>query len=1169
MNIRILASALLGALACGSLPAAGPGPLLAPENLCAWCIVPFDAKKRGPEERAQMLERLGLRNLAYDWRAEHVPTFDAECEAMKRHGIAITAWWFPTTLDGDARTILDVIRRHKLHPQLWVMGSEGGGGAQTARVAAEVARLRPIAEAAAPLGCTVGLYNHGGWFGQPENQLEIIGQLAVAGVTNVGIVYNFHHGHEQLGRFGELVARMKPRLLAVNLNGMVRDGSKTGRQILHLAEGDQELEMLRVLEASGWRGPIGIIDHRAETDSEETLKNNLRGLAWLRAELAQPGMGGPRPFPVAVLSNAPPQAAPYFFAHAPLEPADHPLGTAYVNRDRVYDFYAKQAIRFLDVRPAPKLLSTFPGLDGGRFGHWGNQNEDVWSSSRWNDMDHGSMLGCIFRTATVTVPRAVLVRLGDEGRVNACFDPDRLSWPAAWRGDFVRHSSVRAGFMEGAAAAGDAIEVPGNEAAAPGSFRYQGLYRSGTRIVFAFERGGTNWLESAWAESGKVVRTRCRAEAEPLASLTRGGPAQWPQWFETKGTLGTGQPYAVDTLPYPTNTPWHSLMHFGGHDFLPDGTAALCTFEGEVWLVRGIEGDLSHLRWKRYATGLSQALGLIVVEDKVCVLGRDRITRLHDLNGDDEADFYENYCNAYETPVGGHDYVTGLERDAEGRLYVASGKQGVIRLTPGGGAGLAGARPSTRGDVAGGAPATPGGSGGLAGARPSIPGGWEVDVLATGFRNPNGLALGPRGEVVAGAQEGEWTPTSWLAEIQPGGHYGYGGPRPGPLGNLPPTVFIPRGEDNSCGGQCFVDGDRWGVPAGTLVHLSFGYGRAFLVLREVLEGQPQGCAIPLPGEFRSGSHRGRFSAQDGQLYVTGTAGWGTYTPDDGCFQRLRYTGGPRQAPVAVHAHANGVRLAFGSPLEDPWADHAAHWFAQQWNYRTTAAYGSDEYSVRSPNVPGHDVLTIASAHLLDGGRTLFLELPDLMPSQQLHLHGAVDGLLSRDFYLTLHNLAAPFEQFPGYRAKDPHTGHVMPAAVAVAEEKLLPVPWEQGATGRAITLRSAPGLQYAEKELRVRAGERISLTFENPDVMAHNWVLVKIGAVDRVGDLANRLVTSPDALAHHYVPESPDILCHTRLVNPSTRATVHFTAPAERGAYPYLCTFPGHWQVMRGVLIVE
>ena len=53
-----------------------------PENIDAWCIVPFDAKKRGPEERAQMLNRLGIKRLAYDYRAEHIPTFDAEVEAM-------------------------------------------------------------------------------------------------------------------------------------------------------------------------------------------------------------------------------------------------------------------------------------------------------------------------------------------------------------------------------------------------------------------------------------------------------------------------------------------------------------------------------------------------------------------------------------------------------------------------------------------------------------------------------------------------------------------------------------------------------------------------------------------------------------------------------------------------------------------------------------------------------------------------------------------------------------------------------------------------------------------------------------------------------------------------------------------------------------------------------
>src|SRR5438034_2798088 len=88
--------------------------LYALSNLVAWCIVPFDAKKRGPEERAAMLEKLGFKHFAYDWRAEHVPTFDAEVEALQRHRIELTAWWFPGSLNGDARKILDVLARHNI-----------------------------------------------------------------------------------------------------------------------------------------------------------------------------------------------------------------------------------------------------------------------------------------------------------------------------------------------------------------------------------------------------------------------------------------------------------------------------------------------------------------------------------------------------------------------------------------------------------------------------------------------------------------------------------------------------------------------------------------------------------------------------------------------------------------------------------------------------------------------------------------------------------------------------------------------------------------------------------------------------------------------------------------------------------------------------------------------
>lgn len=284
--------AMLVCAACLSLfgvaprySAAAEDQLYAPANLVAWCIVPFDARKRGPEERAQMLDRLGIKRLAYDWRDEHIPTFDQEVETMQRHGIEITAWWFPGGLNDTARKILECLERHKVKTQLWIsMGDPAPQAPQAGKVQAAAAAIRPIAEAAAKIGCTVALYNHGGWFGEPENQVAIVEQLKM---PNVGIVYNFHHGHGHIARFPELLRKMQPHLLAINLNGMVIDGDKVGKKILTLGEGDQELAMLKTIRDSGWRGPVGILDHRPETDSEETLRANLAGLERLRKELAE------------------------------------------------------------------------------------------------------------------------------------------------------------------------------------------------------------------------------------------------------------------------------------------------------------------------------------------------------------------------------------------------------------------------------------------------------------------------------------------------------------------------------------------------------------------------------------------------------------------------------------------------------------------------------------------------------------------------------------------------------------------------------------------------------------------------------------------------------------------------------------------------------------------
>jgi sugar phosphate isomerase/epimerase len=165
-----------------------------------------------------------------------------------------------------------------------------------ARIEAEAKRIRPICDAAAKIGCTVALYNHGAWFGEPDNQIAIIERLKLDGVSNVGIVYNMHHGHEHLDRFPELLARMKPHLAALNLNGMAPDGAKVGKQILPLGQGELDLKLLRIIQNSGWRGPVGILNHTDE-DAEGRLQDNLDGLAWLVPQLEEGKSAVHRPVP--------------------------------------------------------------------------------------------------------------------------------------------------------------------------------------------------------------------------------------------------------------------------------------------------------------------------------------------------------------------------------------------------------------------------------------------------------------------------------------------------------------------------------------------------------------------------------------------------------------------------------------------------------------------------------------------------------------------------------------------------------------------------------------------------------------------------------------------------------------------------------------------------------
>ncbi|TDU81099.1 azurin [Prosthecobacter fusiformis] len=146
-----------------------------------------------------------------------------------------------------------------------------------------------------------------------------------------------------------------------------------------------------------------------------------------------------------------------------------------------------------------------------------------------------------------------------------------------------------------------------------------------------------------------------------------------------------------------------------------------------------------------------------------------------------------------------------------------------------------------------------------------------------------------------------------------------------------------------------------------------------------------------------------------------------------------------------------------------------------------------------------------------------------------------------------------------------------PAAPATAEATapaLTPAP---EAAQIALKVDVANPLAYDIKEFSVKSGQAVKLTFNNvhPAVpQPHNVVIGVSGSKDKLLALAMQMATSPDGMAKGYIPESPDILFHTKLLQPGQSETIEFTAPAA-GDYPYMCTFPGHGIIMNGIMRVE
>ena len=321
-----------------------------------------------------------------------------------------------------------------------------------------------------------------------------------------------------------------------------------------------------------------------------------------------------------------------------------------------------------------------------------------------------------------------------------------------------------------------------------------------------------------------------------------------------------------------------------------------------------------------------------------------------------------------------------------------------------------------------------------------------------------------------------------VCEVRPGGHYGYRGPRNGQPPDLP-LVYLPRGLDNSSGARSPSPTTASGRSRARCSTSPSAPGTYFLLLREKVDGQPQGAVVPLPGEFLSGVHRGRFNPEDGQLYVSGMAGWGTYTPPTAASS----ASATRATRSSSRWHSTPTRTACSSVLADRSIAASpsvrdGH-FAQAWNYR----YSSRIRLARAladaiPASPATTRWRSARRTSWPTAGRCSSRSPSFSPSTSstctcARTAGARSTCSPRS---TSSRRRSPGSPAIGPVAKT-IAAHPILADMAALAHRPVPNPWRGKIRGaRAVTIEAGKNLSYTVRSFTVRAGEPIQLTFLQP-----------------------------------------------------------------------------------------
>ena len=598
-------------------------------------------------------------------------------------------------------------------------------------------------------------------------------------------------------------------------------------------------------------------------------------------------------------------------------------------------------------------------------------------------------------------------------------------------------------------------------------------------------------------------------------------------------------------------------LEVGGMDFLPDGQLAVCTRRGEVYLIEDPAGAATYTL---FARGLHEPLGLTAHDGVIYVAQRGEITRLEDRNNDGSADVYETVKSL---PLTGnyHEYHYGPLVQADGTMLTTRNV---------GWEGKGVSRSEFRGWMMRYDPETD-----------------RMVPYAAGLRSPAGFGTTLEGDVFVAENQGDWIGSGRITHLEAGDFAGHpaslrwSGMDDSPVkltedqfsdafqtmyrarqeldGVKLPAVWFPHGIFGISTAAILADRTegRFGPFAGQLLVSDQGQSKIMRVALEKVDGEYQGAVFPFLEGFSSGLLRMNFDANN-HLYAGQTArGWAATGGEEYALQRVAWTGATPFEMYAIRATKDGFEVEFTKPVAEANVRPSA-FTLQNFTYLYRQAYGSPVVDIQDN--------AVTSATLQPDGRTVRLVVDGLRPGYiyQFELAGLRsaegEGLLHTKGYYTLNSIPG------GADMEDATQTDLLADNSSAKRLTQMPAEWN-GNYDEEITLESALGMRYKQQYLETTPGAKIKFTFYNPDDMEHNFVLTSGKRGDRVGLAAADLGLQGPAM--DYVPEMPEVLVHTKLVAPETEDTIYFTAPTKPGTYEYVCTVPGHYKVMRGILVVR